>query len=250
MADALNTPRTGSSDLDITFFVPCLNEAENVCGSLDTIVAAVAETARPVAYEILVVDDCSTDDTVAVVESYSRAHPEVPIRIETSDVNQGLGRNYARGARIAHGRYYMLVNGDNVEQKETLVGLLALLGTADILIPHFGAKDHRPLGRRVVSRTFTFLVNTLSGNRIGYYNGPVVHLRENVVRWHPGTKGFAYEAELITRLLAQGATYAQLEVHSAEREHGVSKAFRFENFISVGGSLMRIALRRIKNLVR
>lgn len=229
---------------DITFFVPCLNEEKNVTGTFRVIMEAIAEV--PVAYEILVMDDCSTDGTVAVVEAFRQEHPEVPITLKTHAVHMGLGLMHEEGAQIARGKYYMLVNGDNVERREVIVALLSKLGQADMIIPYFGTMDNRPWQRRVISRMFTFLVNTLSGNSIGYYNGAVVHLRENVVRWHPGTRGFAYEAELITRLLARGATYAQVEVPSEERQHGVSKAFRPQNFVSVGGSLLRISARRLR----
>lgn len=232
-----------ASPADITFFVPCLNEEKNVIGTIRVIMEAVAEA--PVSYEILVMDDCSADGTVAVVEAFQKEHPEVPITLKTHDRHRGLGIMHEEGARIARGKYYMLVNGDNVERKEVIVALLSKLGRADMIIPYFGAMDNRPLQRRIISRTFTCLVNLIGGNRIGYYNGAVVHLRENVVRYHPGTRGFAYEAELITRLLSHGATCVQVEVPSEERQHGVSKAFRPRNFASVGYSLLKIAGRRV-----
>jgi glycosyltransferase involved in cell wall biosynthesis len=228
---------------DISFFVPCLNEEKNVVNTLHVILASIAKTR--VSYEILVVDDGSTDGTVVVVEAFQRERPEVPLRLVKNERNQGLGINYARTAPIACGTYYMLVNGDNVEREEVVVALLSRLGEADIINPFFGRLDNRPLTRRIVSRTFTILVNLLSGNHIGYYNGAVVHRRENVIRWHPGTRGFAYEAELITRLLANGATYVQIEVPGEERQHGSTAAFRPKNFVSVAGSLLRIAGRRV-----
>lgn len=228
---------------DITFFVPCFNEAENIEGTFQTILTAIAQV--PVAYEILVVDDASTDNTVEVVEAYQKQHPEIPIILERKPQNSGLGRNYFSGVHIAHGRYYMLVNGDNVEHVETLVGLLSRLGQADILIPYFGRLDHRPLERRLVSRTFTRLVNLLNGRSINYYNGPIVHLRQNVASTASTTWGFAYQAELVTRLLGRGATYIQLEVPGEERQQGTSKAFRFRNLLSVGGSLLKIFLHRL-----
>lgn len=228
---------------DITFFVPCLNEEENILGTIQTILSATA--AAPVAYEILIVDDASTDNTVGVVNAYHEAHPEVPIVLEKKTENSGLGRNYFSGAHIAHGRYYMLVNGDNVEHLDTLIGLLSKLGEADILIPYFGRLDQRPLGRRIISQTFTRLVNTLNGFSIPYYNGPIVHLRQNVAETPSTTWGFAYQAELTTRLLSRGATYITLEVPGAERQKGTSKAFKIRNIASVGGSLLKIFLHRL-----
>lgn len=243
MATEGASPQPSCPSVDVTFFVPCLNEEKNVAGTLDVITGATAEVG--VRYEILVVDDCSADGTVAVVEAYQANHPEAPIRLHKKERNQGLGRNYAEGARIARGRYYMLVNGDNVERREVLVALLPMLGQADILIPYFGRLDTRPWIRRIISRTFTKIVNWASGTSVRYYNGAVVHLRENVIKWHPGTRGFAYQAELITRLLAHGASYIEVEVPGEERQGGVSKAFRPKNMVSVGNSILRIARRRL-----
>jgi dolichol-phosphate mannosyltransferase len=236
-------PQQHSDSVDITFYVPCLNEERNVPGTLDVIGKAVAATG--VSYEILVVDDGSTDRTSAVVESFGAAHPDVPLRLIRNPRTQGVGYNFAAGARVGRGKYYMLVNGDNVERVEVLTALLGRLGQADILIPYFGRLDQRPLARRLVSRAFARLVNVLSGTKVHYYNGAVVHLRENVVRWHPGTRGFAYQAELITRLIRHGASYIEMEVPGQERQQGASKAFRLRNFLSVSGSLARILLRRL-----
>jgi len=235
----------GGHAVDVTFFVPCLNEEKNVTGALEVIVAAATEVG--VQYEILVVDDCSTDGTVAVVEAFAGQHPNVPMVLRKNERNQGLGRNYTEGARIARGRYYMLVNGDNVERREVLVALLPKLGHADIVVPFFGALDNRPLLRRIISRSFTKLVNLVSGTSVRYYNGAVVHLRENVAKCPPGTRGFGYQAELITRLLAEGASYVEVEVPGEERQEGATKAFRPRNVLSVAGSLLRIGLQRFQH---
>ncbi len=230
---------------EITFFVPCLNEEPNIAGALDNIRSAIADVPTP--YEILVVDDCSTDRTVPVVRQYMADHPKAPIVLLQHAQHQGLGHNFKAAASMAKGRYYMLVNGDNVERRELIAALLARLGEADIIIPYFGKLDARPLERRVVSRAFTRLVNLLSGTRIQYYNGAVIHLRENVVAHHSGTRGFGYQAELVTRLISRGANYVELEVPMQERQHGRSSAFNLRNFFSVAGSLGRILRNRLQH---
>jgi glycosyltransferase involved in cell wall biosynthesis len=227
----------------ISFFVPCLNEEPNIGGALDAILEATRM--MPVSFEILVADDASDDDTVAVAEAWMAHHASVPAVLLKNRDHQGLGRNYALAAREAKGRYYMLVNGDNVERPELIAAILEQLGKADIIIPYFGRLDRRPLKRRIISRAFTHLVNLLSGMRIQYYNGAVAHLRENVIRYHPATAGFGHQAELITSLLLRGARYTEVEVPMRERQRGESDAFRWRNFISVAGSLWRIAKNRL-----
>ena len=241
------TAAQSGSNLDVTFFVPCLNEEKNVAGALRTVMAAAANVG--VSYEILVFDDGSSDDTAGAAERFAQEHADTPIRVIRNGKNRGLGRNYAEGSYLGRGVYYMIVNGDNVERQETIETLLSHLGEADLLIPHLGSFDKRPLGRRVVSRTYTALVNAISGNHIHYYNGPVVHRRANVMRWHPDSHGFGYQAILITRLLDEGASYLEFVYRSEDRAFGVSKAFRFRNILSVLHGFLKIGLRRLRRVL-
>jgi hypothetical protein len=42
------------------------------------------------------------------------------------------------------------------------------------------------------------LVNLVTGNRLHYYNGLAVHLGHNVMRWHPNTRGFGFQADILS----------------------------------------------------
>lgn len=243
----IDTAAQSNPNPDVTFFVPCLNEEKNVAGALHTIMTAAANVG--VSYEILVFDDGSSDDTAGAAERFAQERPEAQIRVVRNARHRGLGRNYAEGSYLGRGTYYMIVNGDNVERQDTIETLLAHLGEADMLIPHLGTFDKRPVGRRIASRTYTAIVNAVSGNHIHYYNGPVVHRRANVMRWHPDSHGFGYQAILITRLLDEGASYLEYVYRSEDRAFGVSKAFRVRNILSVGHSLLEIAFRRLRRVL-
>ena len=99
-----------------------------------------------------------------------------------------------------------------------------LFGTADMIVPFFSNQDNRRFFRVLLSKIFTFLVNFISGYRIPYYNGPVLHLRYNVMRWSPDTHGYAYQAELITRILSEGATYKTVKIKNQDRVESSSNA--------------------------
>jgi hypothetical protein len=118
-----------------------------------------------------------------------------------------------------------------------------------MIIPYFGKNDSRFLSRKMISTIFTALVNLINGYSIKYYNGPVAHLRYNVMRWHSDTEGFAYQAEIVTRLLDEGATYIEVLVSNKDRDSGISKAFNFKNFLSVIHSLLQIFLRRLRKFL-
>lgn len=231
-----------NSSVEITFFIPCYNEEANVTGALDTVKKITQ--GKNFSYEIIVVDDGSADKTSVVVKSYCAAHPQMLITFHRNSTNRGLGYNYIRAATDSQGRYYLLINGDNDIPPEDLTAILEHRGAADLIIPYVH-NDKRPFFRQVVSRTFTAVVNFISGHQLRYYNGPVLHLRENVIRFNPKAKGFAYQAELICRALTSGCTYIELPFRSLAEDKGLTSAFRFSNLLSVFGSLSRIAINRI-----
>ncbi len=231
--------------IDLTIVVPCLNEESHIHETLDAV--ATAMRSLPHSYEVLVIDDGSIDATSRVVESFGLAHPDFPVRLHKNPVNRGLTRSYVDGAFLGRGKYYRLVCGDNVEPPETLLAVFRRLGEADIVIPYHVEVTGKSAFRRWLSNLYTNLVNLLSGYHIHYYNGLALHLRYNVMRWGPYSFGFGFQAELITRLLDEGATAIQIPVMAEHREKtGKNSALNLKNFLSVAHTLLEITIRRIR----
>jgi len=63
--------------VDISFFIPCLNEERNIINTLNNVSAAMEEVSY--LYEIIIIDDNSTDLTVKVVENFIGQHPDVSV---------------------------------------------------------------------------------------------------------------------------------------------------------------------------
>jgi glycosyltransferase involved in cell wall biosynthesis len=240
-------PGAGGGDVDITFVVACYNEEENIIDTLDTLRAALAEVHWT--WEIIVVDDASTDRSVELVRAYLDSHPDLPIILKVNEHNRGLAFNYVETAFLGRGQYYRLVCGDNVEPKEAFVAVLKDLGTADMILTYHTHCEGKSRLRMLLSRTYTWLVNTVSGHRMRYYNGLAIHSRYNVMRWHPYCRGFGFQAELITRLLDEGYSYREVLVVPHERTKGKAKAMTLMNFLSVGHTLLDMLIRRVSNWV-
>ncbi len=230
-------------ELDITLFIACYNEEKNIESTLDTVLAAVDEVGC--SYEIIVIDDASRDRSVDLINSYQRARAHRPIRLIVNEYNKGLGQNYIEGAFQGRGRYYRLVCGDDVESRETLVQVLRHLGAADVVIPYHERCEGKSLPRRALSRTYTLVVNAITGYRIRYYNGMALHLRYNVMRWHTDYQGFGFQADLIARVLNQGASHLEIPVVVRERDEGQSSALTLLNLFSVAHMLLDLVIRRI-----
>jgi len=228
--------------VDVSFFVPCYNEEHHVLGVVDKLVTVSREL--NLSYEILVFDDCSPDRTVAVVREYQRSHPSIPVRLFVNTVNSGIARNFIEGAFHGRGTFYRVVCGDDVEPVETLRKILERAGEADIIIPYHTEVIGRPLHRRLISRFYTKLVNLASGRKLYYYNGLPLYRRHDVMRFHVEATGLGYQAEFLLRLLQEGRSYIEIPLAASDAEG--SSALNVRNFISVGYSIFKIIVGRIR----
>src|SRR3977135_4039053 len=111
-------------------------------------------------------------------------------------------------------------------------------------VPYFGLAEGRSLKRRMISKSYTWLLNLITGNRLQYYNGLAVHLRHNVMRWHPNTHGFGFQADILCLLIDLGFTYEEVEIITIEQRRGGSNALTFRNLLSVAHTLIEIGNRR------
>ena len=172
-------------------------------------------------------------------------HPDLPVRLLLNGHNEGVATNYAEAAFRAKGEWYRMICGDNVEPVETLETIFKAVGKTEVVVPYTVEIRGRSNFRRLLSKTYTALVNAISGYRMHYYNGLLVTRTDYVRRWHSNSHGFGFQADLLTRLLSKNLTYEEVPVYGNERLTGESKALTMRNLASVAHSLQNIAIRRI-----
>ena len=227
----------------LSLFVACYNEQDNIIGTLETLVEALRKTVP--SFDIIVVDDASKDETVPRVRKFMAEHAELPVRLLLNGHNEGVANNYAEAAFRAKGEWYRMICGDNVEPVETLETIFKAVGKTEVVVPYTVEIRGRGIFRRLLSKTYTALVNAISGYRMHYYNGLLVTRTDYVRRWHSNSHGFGFQADLLTRLLSKNLTYEEVPVYGNERLTGESKALTMRNLASVAHSLQNVAIRRI-----
>lgn len=227
---ARGAPRT------ISFIVTALNEENNIEASVETIRHAAEGLVED--YEVLLVDDGSTDATGGIMDRMAAADPH--LRVIHNERNLGLGGAYKRGLAAARREYVMWVSGDNAETLLHLRNVLGRLGRADILIPYLASQKGRPLFRRFTSRAFVLIVNLLFGLRIRYYNGSVVHRTRLIQGIEIVTDSFAYQAEALIKLLRAGHTYEEIGYKSASYSGVFSHALKPRNLWGVLSAVARL----------
>jgi glycosyltransferase involved in cell wall biosynthesis len=228
---------------DITIFISCYNERETVVPTIETLVRALRRLSAT--WEMLVIDDCSSDDSVQTIERFQQSQPALPLALVRHDVNRGIGYSIFEAARLARGRYFWCVAGDNPVPEDTCARLFAQLGAADIIIPDVTRYVGRSLFRRMVSDVYGILVRLASGSKVKYFNGSSIYLREQFLRHADIPAGFGYSAEMITSLENDGCTYIEVPVLYNDHSAGTSTALNFRNFREVAAMLGRLLSRRL-----
>jgi dolichol-phosphate mannosyltransferase len=113
----------------LSVVVPAFNEAGNLPGLVDEVVAALR---GHVAFELIVVDDHSTDDTLAVLQAAKARHPELRVLSHARQCGQSTGLR--TGIRAAHAPWVATLDGDGQNDPADLPKLLAArdAGPADV----------------------------------------------------------------------------------------------------------------------
>jgi len=123
----------------LSIVIPAYNEAKRLPATLKDVDKYLRQ--RDYAYEILVVDDGSTDETVAVVESLRVPH----LRIIKNRENRGKGYTVKNGMDKASGKYILFMDADNAS---TILEL-------EKLLPHLVSRRFEvAIGSRYKSPTF------------------------------------------------------------------------------------------------
>jgi polyisoprenyl-phosphate glycosyltransferase len=136
MSQSPSTRGTHRDGLECTVVLPCYNEAEHVEAELDRIDAALA--ASGLRYEILAIDDASTDGTLAVLRA---VEPRMPaLRIMPFTRNGGSGTARRIGSRMAYGDIVVWTDADMSYENEKIPELVRMLQTDPSIDQVVGAR--------------------------------------------------------------------------------------------------------------
>src|SRR5437773_2193839 len=97
----------------LSIVCPAYNEQDNLCQLMREIAAAIDPTA--IDYDIVIVDDGSTDDTPAILRNLSREYPRLAaIRMKHTPPGKGNGQSAAfyAGFRACHGALIAVLDAD------------------------------------------------------------------------------------------------------------------------------------------
>jgi glycosyltransferase involved in cell wall biosynthesis len=214
----------------LSIIIPAYNESENIVATLENVTTALEPL--PIAHEILVIDDGSTDATAALVTSHLNRFPAV--RLLVNERNRGFGWSYRRGVEAAALDHIVMVHGDNAWGSATLREFFSRVGEADVIVGY--TRDMwgtRTRTRTVISKAYTLAVNLITRRGLRYYNGLQIHQAPVLKSLRIQSSGYGFQSEVLVKSLRRARTVLEVPMDLIEREKGESKAFRLKNFVDV-----------------
>ncbi len=150
----------------LSIVIPAYNEAPSIHHILDRVRAVTL--AHGWQKEVIVIDDCSTDGTLAALHGYAAVHPAFPFVLRTHAVNRGKGAALHTGIQAATGDYLIIQDAD-LEYDPAEYDLLLQpvhRGVADVVYGSrfMGGRPHRILffWHSIGNKFLTALSNALT----------------------------------------------------------------------------------------
>ncbi len=201
----------------ISVIVPVHDEERSVALLHDELSSALDPLSQP--WEVVFVDDGSTDGTFAALTRLHAAHDEV--RVVRLRRNFGKAAALQVGFEEAAGDVVVTIDGDLQDDPAEIPRLLAKLDEGFDLVSGWKTKRRDPLSRRIPSRIFNAVTGRISGLRLHDFNCGLKAYRADVVH---GLRIYG-ELHRFIPVLAhyRGFRVAELPVNHRPRTHGRSR---------------------------
>jgi glycosyltransferase involved in cell wall biosynthesis len=207
---------TAPEEVDVTVVVPVYNEVENLDALVAELRGVLPEVART--WEILLVDDGSTDGSAEKIAELARAG--LSVRGLHFRANRGQTAAFDAGFKDARGRAVVTMDADLQNDPRDLPAILEPLGRYHAAVGYRTGRRDTWL-RRVSSRIANAVRNRISGDDIIDTGCSLKAFRRECLRdlkLYSGMHRF-----LPTLLRIEGFEVTQVPVHHRPRSRGESK---------------------------
>ena len=162
----------------VSVIVPLYNEAENVDELYRTLKSVMDEYGKD--YELLFVDDGSTDKTVALLEPFEKNDQRV--RILRFRRNFGKAAAWAAGFDHAQGDVIVTIDGDLQNDPKDIPKLVSLIGEYDVVNGWRKNRKDAFIIRKLPSKIANWLISRVTGVNLRDYGSGLKAYKAEVVK--------------------------------------------------------------------
>ncbi len=224
----------------LSVVVPAYNEEVNLPNTVHAVAAKLEEL--DVTYEIIIVDDGSTDATPERARDLAAANPR--IRLERHPENRGPGSGVFTGIELAEGDFVMFIPADLALDLDHLYKYLDAARTADLVVGLRSDRRDYSFPRKIVSYTNIFLIRTLFGMKQRQFNYIHCYRRTLLQQLNIESRGVFITAEIMIKANDLGYRLVEVEIPYVPRVAGVATCGRAAVILQTVRDLLRLWLRR------
>ena len=202
----------------VSVVIPAYNEEENISAVIKKSLQTLKKVSND--YEVVVVDDGSTDQTGKILDEIAKANKAV--KAFHQGKNKGLGEALKTGYANAHKEFVFYIPADGQISVEELPNFLEQTDRADVVIGYH-RKRADPLKRKLKSGVYHFLLKLLFGLNFRLTTSSKLY-RKKVLDSIKLEAGSAFvEPEILFKAKKKGYRFAEVPVEHYPRVAGKSK---------------------------
>ena len=221
----------------LSVFFPAYND----CGTIASLVITAVQSASKLTpnYEVIVVDDGSSDSTAQILSELARVYPQ--LKVVTHPVNRGYGGALRTGFASASKDVIFYTDGDAQYDPSEMEVLWPMMTSGVDLVNGYKISRSDPLHRIVIGRIYHHTVKILFGLRVRDVDCDFRLLRRSIFdRVHLEKNSGVICLEMMKKIQDAGFGIAEVPVHHYHRAHGKSQFFSFRRVIRTGVDVLKL----------
>lgn len=221
----------------ISVFFPCYNDAE----SIDKLVkdAFFVLSTLTSDYEVIVIDDASTDKSREVLKDLSKRYKN--LKLVFHEENRGYGGALRSGFKAASKDLIFYTDGDGQYDVRELPILLHLMTPDTDFVNGMKMTRHDPTYRVLAGNLYSFFARWLFWIPVYDVDCDFRLIKKDLLKKLHLTGGSgSICVELVKKAQRAGGRFRQVSVHHHERRFGQSQFFRPERLISTLAELVKL----------